>query len=110
MLTISAMPTGSFAPDSPWSSVPDRPDTSRRPSTENTTAGSVGASAVPMSREARQPSPNSPCAANARAAAVTNVPTTPSQTTAPAAERKRPHPICIPPSNRIKISATVTIR
>ena len=51
---MSAMPTGSLAPDSPCSSVPDRPDTSRRPSTENTTAGSVGASAVPMSSE-RQP-------------------------------------------------------
>ena len=48
-LTISAMPTGSLAPDSPSSRVPERPAISRRPRTENTTAGSVGASAAPMS-------------------------------------------------------------
>ena len=34
----------------PRAAVPDRPPTSRRPSTENTTAGSVGASATPRSR------------------------------------------------------------
>ena len=44
---ISAIPTGSFAPDSPSRIVPERPPTSRRPSTENITAGSVGASAAP---------------------------------------------------------------
>jgi hypothetical protein len=38
-----AMPTGSFAPASPSKMVPLRPEISRCPSTENTTAGSVGA-------------------------------------------------------------------
>ena len=38
-LAISAMPTGSLAPDSPSRMVPLRPATSRCPSTENTTAG-----------------------------------------------------------------------
>ena len=42
------MPTGSFAPDSASRIVPVRPDTSRRPSTENMTAGSVGAIAAPI--------------------------------------------------------------
>src|SRR5919199_5311318 len=55
---ISAMPTGSLTPDSPSRIVPDLPTTSRRPSTENTTAGSVGASAVPISNAACQPKPN----------------------------------------------------
>ena len=54
----SAMPTGSFAPDSPSRRVPVRPAISRRPSTENTTAGSVGASAVPSSIAMRQSMPN----------------------------------------------------
>ena len=44
---INAMPTGSFTPDSPSRIVPVRPPTSRLPSTENMTAGSVGASAAP---------------------------------------------------------------
>jgi hypothetical protein len=42
---MSAIPTGSFAPDSPSRIVPLCPATSRLPSTENMTAGSVGASA-----------------------------------------------------------------
>ncbi len=46
----SAMPTGSLAPDSPSSSTPVRPAISRLPNTENTTAGSVAATAVPTSR------------------------------------------------------------
>ena len=47
---ISAIPTGSFAPDSPFRIVPVRPRISRPPSTENVTAGSVGASAAPSIR------------------------------------------------------------
>ena len=50
--SISAIPTGSFTPDSPSRIVPVRPPTSRLPSTENITAGSVGASAAP-----RMPAP-----------------------------------------------------
>ena len=41
-LDIKAIPTGSLAPDSPSRIVPLRPATSRLPSTEKTTAGSVG--------------------------------------------------------------------
>ena len=48
-LTRRAIPTGSLAPDSPSRMTPVRPSTSQLPSTENTTAGSVGASAVPTS-------------------------------------------------------------
>ena len=55
---ISAIPTGSLAPDSPSRIVPVRPPTSRRPSTENITAGSVGASAAPRMPAAVQPKSN----------------------------------------------------
>ncbi len=48
MPSISAMPAGSLTPASPSRIVPERPPTSRRPSTENITAGSVGATAAPM--------------------------------------------------------------
>src|SRR6478735_2103740 len=108
-LIINAMPTGSLAPDSPSRMVPDRPTTSRRPSTENTTAGSVGDNAVPINNAAGQSNPNSRCAATANAPAVTTVPATPSHTTATAADRNRRHPMCMPPSNRMKTKATVTI-
>jgi hypothetical protein len=47
MPIMRAIPTGSFAPDSPSRIVPERPRTSRLPSTENITAGSVGARAAP---------------------------------------------------------------
>jgi hypothetical protein len=109
-LAMSAIPTGSLAPDSPCRMVPLRPLTSRCPSTENTTAGSVGASAVPSSNAAHQSSPNRVWASAASAAAVTKVPATPTQTTGPAAWRNRRQPICIPPSNKITASATVTTR
>src|SRR4051812_32539289 len=109
-LTIRAMPTGSFAPDSPSRSVPERPEISRRPSTEKTTAGSVGASAAPMSSAVRQSNPKIRWAAMARAPAVTTVPATPSHTTAVAAVRMRPQPMCMPPSKRINASAIVTMR
>ena len=46
---ISAIPTGSLAPESPSRMVPARPWISRSPRTENTTAGSVGDSAAPIS-------------------------------------------------------------
>ena len=85
-----------------------RPPTSRRPSTENTTAGSVGDSAVPSSRASFQPRPNRTCAATAAAAAVTNVPATPIHTVAVAAVRNFRQPMCIPPSNRMNASATLT--
>jgi hypothetical protein len=52
-----AMPTGSFAPDSPSSTVPERPPTSRFPMTENMTAGSVGASAAPRIQSNVQSNP-----------------------------------------------------
>ncbi|HWG12229.1 MAG TPA: hypothetical protein VG268_03045, partial [Streptosporangiaceae bacterium] len=74
MAVSSAMPTGSLAPDSPSIRTPLRPETCRWPSTENTTAGSVGASAVPSRKAARQPNENRKCAASPAAAAVTNVP------------------------------------
>ncbi len=45
--SVSAIPTGSFAPDSPSRIVPVRPAISWRPITENMIAGSVGASAAP---------------------------------------------------------------
>jgi hypothetical protein len=46
---ISAIPTGSFAPDSPSRKVPLGPSTPRCPRTENTSAGSVGETAVATS-------------------------------------------------------------
>ena len=55
---IKAIPTGSLAPDSPSRMVPLRPDTSRLPSTEKTTAGSVGATAVPSSSDTHHDQPN----------------------------------------------------
>src|SRR5215469_10041667 len=66
----SAIPTGSLAPDSPSSSTPVRPATSRRPNTEKTTAGSVAATAVPSSRASRQSIPATKCAAVAAPADV----------------------------------------
>ena len=106
--TSKAMPTGSLAPASPSSSTPLRPAISRRPSTENTTAGSVGASAVPMSSAVCQPKENRKCAAAAATAAVTKVPATPIHTLATAADRNRRQPMRMPPSNKMTASATVT--
>ncbi len=105
-----AMPTGSFAPDSPSSRVPERPVISRLPSTENTTAGSVGARAAPMSKDASHSNPKTVCASTASAAVVTTVPATPSHATPARAGRIRSQPMCMPPSKRISTSATVTIR
>ena len=87
-----------------------RPPTSRRPSTENITAGSVGAIAAPRSHAIVQPKPNIECAASATSPAVANVPTTPSTEIGTAERRKRRQPTFIPPSNRITISATTPMR
>jgi hypothetical protein len=53
-LAIRETPTGSLAPDSLSRMVPARPDTSRRPRTEKTTVGSVGATAVTASNDTYQ--------------------------------------------------------
>ena len=110
MATIRAIPTGSLAPASPSSRVPVVPVTSRRPSTEKTVAGSVGARAVPSRRLALHPNPKRTCAPTASPRPVTSVPATPSHNTRPATGRKRDSPMCIPPSNRSTTRATVTIR
>ena len=55
---ISAIPTGSLNPDSPSRIVPERPSTSLPASTENVTAGSVGASAAPIRSETVQSNPS----------------------------------------------------
>src|SRR6185312_2565390 len=90
--------------------VSPRTETSRCPRTENTTAGSVGATAVASSTEAYQGRPNAACASTAVAATVRNVPATPVTVTGTAADRNRDQPICIPPSNKMHTSATVTSR
>src|SRR4051794_6171952 len=109
-LAISAMPTGSLAPDSPSRMVPLRPDTSRWPSTEKTTAGSVGATAVATRTEAYHSRPTARCRKRATPTVVRKVPAMPTRAMGRAASRKRSRPIPIPPSNRMKISATVTSR
>ena len=90
--------------------VPARPSISRLPSTEKTTAGSVGDNAAPINIAVVQPNPNSRWAVTANAAAVTAVPATPIQITAPAEVRNRFQPMCMPPSKSTKMSATVTMR
>ena len=108
---ISAIPTGSFAPDSPSRIVPVRPPISRPPSTENITAGSVGASAAPRIPAVVQPKPNSVWAKTAITPAVAKVPSTPSTVIGTAATRgSAASPTCMPPSKRITISATTAIR
>ena len=107
---ISAMPTGSLAPDSASRIVPVRPETSRLPSTENITAGSVGAIAAPTSPEVIHENPSSQCAARATIPAVANVPGRPSSSTGTHAVRRRRRPIREPPSKRITTSATTPIR
>ena len=109
-LTISAIPTGSFAPDSPFKMMPLRPETSRWPRTENTTAGSVGATAVATSSETYQASPNAKCTSSAPANTVKNVPSTPTTAIGAAADRNRAQPMFMPPSNKMQTRATVTTR
>src|SRR5581483_3595550 len=108
--SIRAIPTGSLAPDSPSRIVPVLPATSRSPSTENITAGSVGATAAPTRPLAIQPRPSAQWATSVAPPAVANVPTTPSATIEPPALRKRRQPIESPPSKRITISATDATR
>src|SRR6478735_9388310 len=107
---ISAIPTGSFAPDSPFRIVPLRPAISRPPSTENITAGSVGATAAPRIPAVVQSKPNSVWAKTAITPAVANVPTTPSTLIGTIDSRNLGHPTCMPPSKRITTSATTAIR
>lgn len=110
MPIISAIPTGSLAPDSPSRIVPVRPPTSRLPSTENMTAGSVGASAAPRMPANVHEKPKNKCAASAISPAVANVPSTPREAISTAEARKRRQPTCIPPSKRMAIRATTPIR
>ena len=107
---INAMPAGSFIPASPSSVVPDRPPISRRPRTENMTAGSVGASAAPIRPASVQSMPSSKCATAAIAPAVKNVPTSPSDSTGTRDARSRRIPMSMPPLNRITTSATTAMR
>ncbi len=55
---MSAIPTGSFIPASPWRMVPERPRISLPEKTENVTAGSVGAMAAPTSPASIQLKPS----------------------------------------------------
>ncbi|HEX6522154.1 MAG TPA: hypothetical protein VF070_19430 [Streptosporangiaceae bacterium] len=87
-----------------------RPEISRWPRTENTTAGSVGATAVARSTETYQARPNAACTSSAPAATVRNVPATPATVTGTATDRNRDQPIRMPPSNKMHASATVTTR
>ena len=75
-----------------------------------TAAGSVGARAAPISAELAHDRPTTRRATSVIAAAVANVPRIPRFTIGQAPSRKRRRPTCIPPSKRIRISATVTTR
>ncbi len=88
--------------------MPARPETSRWPRTENTTAGSVGATAVATSSETYQASPNAKWTSNAAAITVKNVPSTPAVAIGATADRNRAQPIFIPPSNKMQAKATAT--
>ncbi len=90
--------------------VPARPETSRWPRTENTTAGSVGATAVATSSDTYQARPNAKCASSAAATTVKNVPSTPVMAIGTAADRTRAQPMSMPPSNKMQAKATVTTR
>ena len=81
------------------------------PSTENTTAGSVGRERGHRSAGRQPVKPKQQCAPAPRGPpAVTNVPTTPIQTIAPAAGRNRSQPMCIRRRTGCTASATVTTR
>ena len=105
--SMSAMPTGSFAPDSPSRIVPVRPRISRSPSTENITAGSVGAIAAPRRPEVIQAEAERPVREHGDEAGGGERPEDASDAIGRAAARKRRQPIDEPPSKRITISATV---
>ena len=97
-------------PDSPLRMSSLRPATSRPPSTENMTAGSVGATAAPISRAGVQPKPSTAWTKTATRPATAKVPGTPSATIGKSDRRNRLRPMSMPPSNRITISATRQIR
>ena len=107
---MSAIPTGSLAPDSPSTTVPLGPSISCWPRTENTTAGSVGAMAVATRNEEYQSSRTTACRNSATPTAVTNVPSTPTRPMVRAALRNLGKPMPMPPSNRMNASATLTTR
>jgi hypothetical protein len=90
--------------------VPLRPSTSCCPSTEKTTAGSVGATAVATSADEYQSRWTPRWRNNATPRAVTKVPSTPITAIGRMAVRNRDTPIPMPPSNRMNTSATVTMR
>ena len=111
-LTISAMPTGSLAPDSPSSSVPDAAG-DLPPAEDREHHRRVGRARARRRSAARRASRSRTASARATASApaVTTVPATPSHS-----DRRRPwcasgaQPMCMPPSNRMITRATVTIR
>ena len=90
--------------------VPLGPVISRLPRTENTTAGSVGATAVATRSAKYQLIPNNTCRTTAAPAAVRNVPTTPTVMIGTAVARNLRHPMCIPPSKSTSTRATVMMR
>ena len=90
--------------------MPERPPTCRLPSTENITAGSVGAIAAPIRPAVVHEKPSAQCPNSAMSPAVANVPSTPSEAIGPIEPRSRRQPTCIPPSKRITISATTPSR
>ena len=94
-LEQGARPAGDLAP-------PEHGEDHRRVGRRQ---GGADAAGRPPTRS-RRPA----CASTAIAAVVTTVPATPSQATPPSAGRIRSQPMCMPPSNRISTSATVTIR
>ena len=88
MPIISAIPTGSFAPDSPSRIVPVRPPISRSPSTENMTAGIGRRDRRPEQAGGRPAEAERPVRDERRSPpAVANVPTMPSDAIGTAAPR-----------------------
>ena len=85
--------------------MPERPPTWRLPSTENITAGSVGAIAAPIRPAVVHEKPSAQWPNRAISPVVANVPSTPSEAIGQIEPRKRRQPTCIPPSKRITISA-----
>ena len=90
--------------------MPVRPRISLRPSTENITAGSVGASAAPSTAASVQLTSSTACANSATRRAVPNVPEDPKHRDLRPRPPKRRHPTSIPPSKRITTSATTPMR
>ena len=106
----SAIPTGSFTPASPSRIVPVLPWISLSPRIENMTAGSVGASAAPSTPDSVQLRSSRKWAQTAVRTAVVSVPTMPSVAIGTTARRNRRQPMFMPPSKRIRTTATTPIR